>query len=63
MRKPKFQIKAGLNGQWYWHARNSRIVCDGAEGYATPYNCFRALERFLKSVGARIADFDVAQPK
>ncbi len=48
-RKPKFDVKQGNDGLWYYHlkASNGKIVMDGAEGYASKGNAERALERTI----------------
>ena len=48
-RTPKFAVKQGADGLWYYHllAGNGRIVMDGAEGYASKGNAQRALERTI----------------
>ena len=47
MKGPRFQVKQGDDGLWYYHLRaaNGRIVMDGAEGYATKAGAERALGR------------------
>lgn len=46
-RTPKFAVKQGNDGLWYYHllAGNGKIVMDGAEGYASKGNAERALAR------------------
>ena len=49
-RTPKFAVKQGADGLWYYHllAGNGRIVMDGAEGYASKGNAERAMERAVQ---------------
>jgi uncharacterized protein len=46
-------------GEYRWRLRdgNFRIIADSAEGYASKYNCERAIENVKSEVpGARVVD-------
>lgn len=54
-----FEIYQDKAGEWRWRykAANGRIMADGAEGYASNRNAWRALERFAELLG--LADVQV----
>jgi len=47
-----FEIYPGQRGQWYWRAkaRNGRIVADSGEGYASRWNCERAVLQLCRGI-------------
>ena len=44
----RYEIYQDKRGKWCWHAvaNNGNIMADGGQGYASEYNCKRALKRF-----------------
>ena len=44
-RAPRFEVYRDAAGEWRWRLRagNGRVVADGAEGYASRRNVYRAL--------------------
>jgi uncharacterized protein YegP (UPF0339 family) len=50
--KTRFEFFQGKDGKWYWRAKapNGRIIADGAEGYDSDHNVWRAVDDFLTDV-------------
>jgi len=58
MNAPTIEVYRNEAGEWFWRLRstNSRIMADGAEGYAQKKNCLKAVERVRKAFGVALVE-------
>ena len=66
MKTAKIELYRSEQGDWYWRLRstNSRIMADGAEGYAVKKNALKAIERVRKAfLGAEVRIVPTDPPK